>query len=131
MYVKPGVFTYQHWAVFKNGIGSWSSGYWKNGASTEPQRHVITFSEDKGKQTMYECAKCNAQNKFATASSKYTFTRVDKPAGTTVYTYKKRNKSTVVRYVRWSDWSEYSDNVVSENSDTQVRKRTMYRYKSK
>lgn len=45
--------------------------------------------------------------------------------------YQTRTKIPLYLYYRWSDWSAYSDSLTTANDNTEVRTRTLYRYKSK
>ena len=45
------------------------------------------------------------------------------------YEYTVKEKITIYDYYKWSDWSSYSDKKVTEDSNTEVRTRTLYRYK--
>ena len=47
------------------------------------------------------------------------------------YIYKWKKVTTVYVFYKYSNWSAYSDTAVSANSNTEVRTRTLYRYKAK
>ena len=49
----------------------------------------------------------------------------------TTYTYQEKESKNIYTFYRWSDWSAYSDTVANANSTTEVRTRTLYRYKAK
>ena len=52
-------------------------------------------------------------------------------AGYTQYRYRDREQITTYYYERWTAWSSYSDNAISENSEREVQTRTVYRYRTK
>lgn len=49
----------------------------------------------------------------------------------TEYRYRERRKIYTYYYYRWDDWSDYSENEVSQSSDREVRTKTYYSYRRK
>ena len=49
----------------------------------------------------------------------------------TAYQYKVTEVTKTYYYYKWSDWTGYSDTVATSNDSTEVRTRTLYRYKLK
>lgn len=49
----------------------------------------------------------------------------------TEYRYRERRKIYTYYYYRWDDWSDYSENEVSQSSDRDVRTKTYYSYRRK
>ena len=49
----------------------------------------------------------------------------------TEYRYRERRKIYTYYYYRWDDWSDYSENEVSQTSDREVRTKTYYSYRRK
>ena len=49
----------------------------------------------------------------------------------TQYRYRDRTQVTVYTYERWTSWTGYSDTYRAADTNTQVRTRTLYRYKKR
>lgn len=64
---------------------------------------------------------------------KYVRAKINSVSSWRVKYYLLSDKKTTVKYHyhRWTNWSSYQDAVIYENSNTEVRERTLYRYKEK
>ena len=47
------------------------------------------------------------------------------------YTYKDSDDKTTYYFYKWSSWSKYQDEEITEDDTTEVKTRTVYRYKEK
>ena len=130
---KKTMYGYQHRCALYNGVWYASGTYpdFPEGAQTQIQS-AASIAEKSTKlanvntvssETLYAigniCSECGLD------AWGYTGTSI-------LYTYSvKEILSSTYYYYKWSDWTAYSDTVATSNDSTEVRTRTLYRYKAK
>lgn len=121
---------YYGWNPNKNCYVSWP---WKGTYSTKYQERGWSDSplENRGKgdgvdATVYKDSGDSISVWWWNESTR----NVELP--TTYHTeYQYRDKTTTYYFSKWTDWSEWSDNSISENETTKVETKKVYRYKFK
>ena len=95
------------------------------GKVTSKAKHTITSATSfkEGSNGTYWGDKC--------PTCGVTVWYLDGTISVTQYTYQTRTKTVSYSFYKWLDWSEYSDTPITSSSTTEIRTRTLYRYKLK
>ena len=129
---ESSTFNYTHTDGLYNGAwyvaGSYSS--LPQGASAGQQ---ITTSIHKKSSTIASANTVSGETLYA-IGQKCSHCGIDAwvyTGSSTAYQYKVTEVTKTYYYYKWSDWTGYSDTVATSNDSTEVRTRTLYRYKLK
>lgn len=93
--------------------------------STTNQLPAYTINADKGGRRTEAYGYKSGANAHDCDYNFYTWWESGR---TTTYTYQTRDKTTTYYYYKWSDWTGWSENVVSGNGDREVQSMKYYRY---
>lgn len=116
-----------HMHVYGYGCLTWADGCGRN-TVYEGSWHEMWNTTPWDSAGLYEF---HGTGKYATDIWGERWFKLNDASPKTQYRYRDRTQVTVYTYERWTSWTGYSDTYRAADTNTQVRTRTLYRYKKR